>query len=1429
MSKDRTIKTTTSSPKAKRHPSFFRFWVLGLLGIFAASSYFYYKHRLSEEKFANINYFRILSESAQAFNEKLSQLATLIKYDESDANIRSVFPSFRKPASTSNSTELTNKANLPMVYRVTENAISIEKKTQADTEDSKYHIHKNISIDDILPIPVGGFSSYLIVDKDNKVIAVSGESSALSIINTQQISQQLRLSEQQSWQNLAKAELPETEQDQFELPGYSRLLDIELTSEEYRLFIYPFKLNEQVRLKNHDYKTIEALYLIGVLPKERLKTLENQRWNLTVLTLVLALLIFIWLMARLFMLSNNQPVGDLFYRSVMVCSYLLFVLVVALFIAYSERSMEQQSKQLKAEQLMTSISTSLDRELNGIITELQKFQTYFTQIIHRQTELSSGEKSLTKMFDCSLKSTLIELENSSQTAPAASNISSFLKDNQLTLDQNIAPVGYYRVNSIAWQKACENFNKSTQTSDSQYNLFLALIKNINIFASGISSLNSPSYQDVFSGEARSNSAQNKILSALLLSAEDGINSYPTYINSESNKPPTQYDLTHREYYKAVREKRGWTLKLSGSSEHIKIIDNIYIQRLRNVNSGVKGTTLAMPLESKSTSNKDKQSIKPKYILVSDIELTSLSMPEFISKTQLLDMVYMVVDRNSGEVLFHLDDERAMIENLFEHGQGTDAISHRIKAGLGGRAQRPVQATDGYYHGAAGTFVYRELPIKQWALVIFMPDESLDNYMTNLFLVIALTLTTVLAVIAVLGFGLRKFVDTGRLKKFLNIPLVIDRRKIMVFSSIFFSSIYLGYWIGMALFRNDPSQSSYSYVYLVTLIAVLLTLIWGCYKYRSYYALSRQMQREPIPSERGCLYLLAVFTLSGAMVFYYLTSFGLISSGSLNWYYTTKVWPARILQEKNELREMASTRFPNSINLHYVNPLDVLPISNEWRKVLESPSRLEKEPYLEPEDVDYFTKLINTTDMYEFIQRYIFDTKGFRQREETTLEKPDGFNQWSDKYQRKLSDFSNLAFLSVGFLSLCWLWVLFNQNILAHRIYGPRNFLRHLNQIVNRRHRSEMEFPSRARVFDLVNTPKEGYSLCYLVSLLRGDRSRLPELYEQLFSQCPEILELCESNDAFPGLKIRVEVKEENKILYLWGFDLALKEARLRQLLLKMINYFKSLQETNELDKLVIYCNFQHLQHLFFKNSELSIEKSSRNHLDNSEYFNWSWCFKDFTVLVPFDLKENIDKTFIQQEIKAFPALGFIQEELHEPTVKDAQDNVETSFDTLRWLNLNDRQKTYDEWSSISFILIKAEAFYRFKWESCTQAEKLALYYLVKQKRINPSNLQMLEHLAQKGLIIVKCGRVHIVNKSFAFFVEYAEDKATMDKLVEVGNLGRWQDYRLPVTLLILMIIVIIALTSGNSLYMIVASIMGVLGTISSLTNSANMIRMNLQR
>ena len=86
------------------------------------------------------------------------------------------------------------------------------------------------------------------------------------------------------------------------------------------------------------------------------------------------------------------------------------------------------------------------------------------------------------------------------------------------------------------------------------------------------------------------------------------------------------------------------------------------------------------------------------------------------------------------------------------------------------------------------------------------------------------------------------------------------------------------------------------------------------------------------------------------------------------------------------------------------------------------------------------------------------------------------------------------------------------------------------------------------------------------------------------------------------------------------------------------------------------------------------------------------------------------------------------------------------------------------------------------------------------------------------------GHLDIVNKSFAHFVLHAETSATLNQLVSYGEAGIWKNYKLPIGIMILLIIGGIALTSGESIYIIAASMAGVLGTVASVTNSANMLR-----
>jgi hypothetical protein len=105
---------------------------------------------------------------------------------------------------------------------------------------------------------------------------------------------------------------------------------------------------------------------------------------------------------------------------------------------------------------------------------------------------------------------------------------------------------------------------------------------------------------------------------------------------------------------------------------------------------------------------------------------------------------------------------------------------------------------------------------------------------------------------------------------------------------------------------------------------------------------------------------------------------------------------------------------------------------------------------------------------------------------------------------------------------------------------------------------------------------------------------------------------------------------------------------------------------------------------------------------------------------------------------------------------------------------------------------------------------------------------MIEHLALNGLIKVHDDHLVLTNKSFAHFVLHAESSKTISHLEQTSQLGTWKSYRVPIILMMIVIVGGVAMTSGQSIYIIAASIVGILTTIASVTNSANLIKGQLK-
>lgn len=128
---------------------------------------------------------------------------------------------------------------------------------------------------------------------------------------------------------------------------------------------------------------------------------------------------------------------------------------------------------------------------------------------------------------------------------------------------------------------------------------------------------------------------------------------------ESNSLPETFNLLHRDYYKLVRDKKGWDLTFDSNNNDTntnKQFNNVYIQRLLNVNNGARGTTISIPIGKSN----DSQTNTRDYIIGADVMLPSMSL----GQSPPFDFVYMAVDRSTGKVLFHNDSDRSFVENIY---------------------------------------------------------------------------------------------------------------------------------------------------------------------------------------------------------------------------------------------------------------------------------------------------------------------------------------------------------------------------------------------------------------------------------------------------------------------------------------------------------------------------------------------------------------------------------------------------------------------------------------------------------------------------------------------------------------------------------------------------------------------------------------------
>jgi hypothetical protein len=1414
MSADAVAETTLSKAPAPRR----RAWVYALIVVLVVISFGYLNLINSKESFVNNDFYRVLYEASNKFNENLNQLDKMHKNKESISSIRTQLPSYKLTNNVedkrTNNVEGEHPITGSFEYLLAGQKIEIKSET----------LGAELRITDILPSPKKGFSQYLFANSKGKVLATISNEKTISIDNLSSINKEIEDQKRRYRFNLKESKSSDGENYEQHLPSYSSHVDMKLSYGEFRVFIFPFSLDTALITKHKNQEpdnsgnasaddTINTLYLVGLLPKHKLHTEGPGHWNLSLLLVTLVSLLFIWTLLRLYLLPKDQSITSLFRNFTMLASYGFFIVLIALVLAFMQKTTLQASKDRAAAAYAQVLSAQLNGDLLNVFNGLAGYRPFYHNLLAELDNFaavneSNGTESknnspATDSFSQMVKKSLASITTTSCESPHKAMLPGYA----------FTPLKVYPItfnNCLVDAHGRGNWQVALELDQSAEGVLLKAHKNngedvLNFMAGNLDikmELKGPKGMvESYISPGEDSYLPNNIYSVLAIN-EEGKSTLPTIYYQESNAPPQVLNLAHRDYYKNVRDYQGW--RLCRTAEEKKndqcAFNNIYIQRLLNINDGTRGTTISMPMYD------SKDSVIPAdgltaYTLVADVILPSLSL----AAPAPYDFTYMVIDRNSGDVLFHSDESRTLVENLFYSGNIKSNLSQWVKAGLDHYPELSEKKIKGHYHGQPGRFVLIPAPIDAWAIVIFYPNDSLDTLMTNQFFLISVSFAIALLGLVGLLFFCCKFFRTNVLKNKLSIPAKINGRVIIMVGSMILSVIYSLYYIGILFDRAEvgpQSASSFSLVLPSAGVLILLLCLFRIYK--NYFSVADSNSHV-----KGLKPFFAVTILLLLFHLYYLHHVAQMPIKALGFHYQQVHCKWHNYENQEEIK-MALSRYPNSITQQRIDPKTLLPSAPNLAKNLKDKNACEMHSsQVEPDDYINLSSLMGVNYLWQWIKTYLLATDL-----PTTLPLA---------IQKKDLDIALWPVVgnSILILAIILAWLVFNRRILWMRLYCSDRFLQHIERLTKSESTLEQDQHNTKLIIECDRVKLNGIGLALLLrtAVMHENKSaefKLNNLlagFDTLYQLSPYLQKLGANNSFLPNLKLNVEENSDSKKLdvQIWDIETCLAQVEFRQHLLDLIMEIKSLTLANQLNSFTIFTGYRSFQRVKMKDP-LSIEKGSI--LEHTEYLSWAECLMDFNVKVTEVFERGLDKQLLKQEIADFPELFFLS-----PDTLDTSEAAEKNL----W-NKREDPNIESQWATINYILLRADAIYRFKWESCSNAEKLALLNLDKQHRLNPSNTQMIEHLAANGLVKVKQGHLEIINSSFAHFIRNAETTDTVNRLVSQSEAGLWKDYQLPLGLLVILIIGGIALTSGESIYIIAASVAGVIGTIASVTSSARILR-----
>ncbi len=157
-----------------------KLWVYATLLLIAIAAMAYYGLLNQKDRSTNHDYYRVLYEASNTFNENLLKLDSMHRFKESIPSIRSLLPSY-------------NRNQIPEKVRLEAKTFNyqISGQTIQVSSPESPNFFAGLAFEDVLSVPKNGFSQYLFADENGQVLARVGDERTISIIDLSSINQQI--------------------------------------------------------------------------------------------------------------------------------------------------------------------------------------------------------------------------------------------------------------------------------------------------------------------------------------------------------------------------------------------------------------------------------------------------------------------------------------------------------------------------------------------------------------------------------------------------------------------------------------------------------------------------------------------------------------------------------------------------------------------------------------------------------------------------------------------------------------------------------------------------------------------------------------------------------------------------------------------------------------------------------------------------------------------------------------------------------------------------------------------------------------------------------------------------------------------------------------------------------------------------------------